>query len=107
MLIWFAIVDSTGGKTPSVRLANPPVPLAGFQAPLPGRFWVPADINIDLGLVAGITKVIGEPCCNSAIWAGMRHEYVLKRLFSRLWDPALRFAIFRPYFSGDSIVFVT
>jgi transposase len=43
MLIWFAIVDSTGGKTPSVRLANPPVPLAGFQAPLPGRFWVPAD----------------------------------------------------------------
>jgi hypothetical protein len=43
MLISFAIVDSTGGKTPSVRLANPLAPLADFQAPLAGRFWVPAD----------------------------------------------------------------
>ncbi len=31
------------GKIPSVRLANPPVPLAGCQARLPGRFWAPAD----------------------------------------------------------------
>jgi hypothetical protein len=31
------------GKIPSVRLANPPVPLAGFYTPLPGQLWVPAD----------------------------------------------------------------
>ncbi len=62
MLISFAIVDSNGCKTHSVRLVNPLAPLAGFQAPLTGRLWVPADTTRE-GPGLGIPIAVRKPGC--------------------------------------------
>jgi len=50
MLISFAIVVSPGWKNTQRTTREPSAPLAGFQAPLTGRFWVPADNLVSLSL---------------------------------------------------------
>jgi hypothetical protein len=89
MLIWLATVDSAGAKTPSVRLANPPVALAGFQAPHPGRFWAPADsgtgfVNARSNGTIGLTDE-GKEFANWLAKNGEKAEFFKSRLGG--WGP--------------------